>query len=63
MPTTPQIRQAKKKLTPISPSKKKYKNSPKIDDRLTYILRMADPKVKRDQQLAQAIRNYLKDYK
>jgi len=59
-PTSPQVKQAKKKLTPVSPSKKRYRDSPKINDRLTYILRMQDPKVKRDKQLVRAIQNFLK---
>ena len=59
-PTSSQVKQAKKKLAHVSPSQKRYRDSPKINDRLTYILRMQDPKVKRDKQLVRAIQNFLK---
>ena len=36
-PTSSQVKQAKKKLTPVSPSKKRYRDSPKINDRLTWV--------------------------
>ena len=57
MPTTKHIQNAKKKLK-IMPKPKG--NSPKLPNKMTYVLIGVDPKVKRDREFLKAVQEYAK---
>ena len=58
MPTAKQFQDAKKKLK-VTPKSKG--NTPKLPNKMTYILIAADPKVKRDREFMKTVREYLKN--
>lgn len=55
MPTTKQVQNAKKKLKMVPKPKG---NTPKIPNKLTYILISVDPKVKRDREFLKTVQEY-----
>ena len=57
MPTTKQVQNAKKKLR-VMPKPKG--NTPKLPNRLTYILIGVDPKIQRDKNFLKAVQEYAK---
>jgi hypothetical protein len=57
MPTTKQVQNAKKKLK-VMPKPKG--NTPKLPNRLTYILIGVDPKIQRDKNFLKAVQEYAK---
>jgi hypothetical protein len=57
MPTTKQVQNAKKKLK-VMPKPKG--NTPKLPNRLTYILIGVDPKIRRDKNFLKAVQEYAK---
>ena len=57
MPTRKQVQNAKKKLK-VMPKPKG--NTPKLPNRLTYILIGVDPKIRRDKNFLKAVQEYAK---
>ena len=57
MPTRKQVQNAKKKLK-VMPKPKG--NTPKLPNRLTYILIGVDPKIQRDKNFLKAVQEYAK---
>jgi len=57
MPTAKQVQNARKKLKMVPKSKG---NTPKVPNKLTYVLIGVDPKVKRDREFIRAVQEYAK---
>ncbi len=56
MPTVKQIENSKKKLKVVP---KSTGNKPKLPNKLTYIIIMADPKTKRDKEFLKMVREHV----